>query len=271
MYILCLAMDLVVCRTNMLLSSSERLFVWADDLTAKIRALLRAIPILLLLQEMEPLTNLKVNMGKTVFILAITVSEEERAAWGEAAKVHEWECIAIVAHAPQLGVPVGNYLTENGIWQPVAGKVYRELGGWGDVLGYAPPEGEMTVINVFIVSKFQHLQQFYRMPAWLIGRLRVQFVCFVCGLNLCRAMLLSRLKDLGGRREPRDLREVGEGSLLRVHVTGNVRDELKDALKENCDRLTRADRVGPISVVWKQARRRFERISRPLGTRPATP
>ena len=80
MYVFCLAMDFVIFRLHRRMLRVERLLCWADDLTAKLKSLLRAEPFLLCVEELAPYTNLAMNFPKMAWIFVLQPTEEELAA-----------------------------------------------------------------------------------------------------------------------------------------------------------------------------------------------
>lgn len=108
---------------------------------------------------------------------------------------HKWRDLPFKRSAVYLGIPIGAAVTTYDIFRNTLAKFERCLARWR-----AAPFSvffRLYVANVFLLSLFGHIEQFFPLPRQYISRIRVRLVCFILKLNVCRYQLVSAFKDLG--------------------------------------------------------------------------
>ena len=75
----------------------------------------------------------------------------------------------------------------------------------------------LVKLNVYVLSTPQYLLHPIPFPLDWIVACRIRIVCFLFGLNVCKADVVFALKHLGAGWETADLDLRGQVAMLRAH------------------------------------------------------
>lgn len=235
---------------------------FADDLAVSSNTLSSIIAAMPLIDDFKRVSGLGINTDKTYIISSQVPKQSDHDAVRGAGG--PWQLVTFADEVKYLGVLMGRCVTNDDIFRPVLDKFSTRLKASRSVISTLPMHQRIVIINVFFISLFSYLTEFFLIPYDIVQRANALCTSVIVnfgGKSLTHPHLVAHPKRLGLKQPLRDIWASSVARLASQHdlelYHGLEKAEPEEArsylLKHNFESMLIADHIDAAALEYLNA------------------